>query len=246
LQIVTFPITAFTRTHGVVSGDECAILAVMEEFSIPAVKAAISRLREIQSKAFGFEAHGFRMNPVLAESEAAAFEQDHKIVIPSDYRRFVTELGNGGAGPFYGVFPLGFMDDNFNLRLWQENDSNVGTLSKPFSFRAEWNDRSDYPDAELQKRDAKEYDRRIERFEGRYWSSELMNGAFPICHEGCALRVWLVVTGEQAGKLWEDRRSEYAGLRPVRLADGSDATFSGWYKEWLDNCFATAGQPNWR
>lgn len=83
------------------------------------------------------------------------------------------------------------------------------------------------------KRDEKECHRRLERFEGRYWSSELMNGAFPICHEGCALRVWLVVSGEQAGRLWEDRRSEYAVLRPVRLADGSAATFSEWYREWL-------------
>jgi len=98
----------------------------MEEFSISAVKAAIFRLREIQAKAFGFEGHGFRMKPVLSESEAAAFEQDHKIVLPSDYRRFVIELGDGGAGPFYGVFPLGFMDDNFDLRLWQENDGIVG------------------------------------------------------------------------------------------------------------------------
>jgi hypothetical protein len=74
----------------------------------------------------------------------------------------------------------------------------------------------------------------------------VMNGAVPICHEGCALRIWLVVTGKQAGKLWEDRRSEYGGLRPVRLADGSAATFSQWYNEWLDNCFMKAGQHNWR
>lgn len=218
----------------------------MQEFAIPTVKAAIFRLREIQARAFGSEGHSFRMNPVLSESEASAFERDHKIVLPSDYRRFLTELGNGGAGPFYGVFPLGFMDDNFDLRLWQENDSSVGTLSRPFSFRAEWNDLSDYPEADLLKRDVKEYDRQIEQFEGRYWSSQLMNGALPICHEGCALRVWLVVTGEQAGRLWEDRRAEYAGLRPVRLANGGAATFSEWYKEWLDNCFLAAGQPNWR
>ena len=72
-------------------------------------------------------------------------------------------------------------------------------------------------------------------------SSKLVSGAVPICHEGCALRIWLVVTGEQAGKLWEDGRSEYTGLRPVWLSDGFSATFSEWYKEWLDNCFATAG-----
>jgi hypothetical protein len=122
----------------------------------------------------------------------------------------------------------------------------VGNLLKSFPFQNEWNDLSVQPDADLPRRDTKEYDRQIEQFDARYWSSELMNGAVPICHEGCALRIWLLVTGKQAGKLWEDRRSECAGLRPVRLADGSVATFSQWYTEWLDTCFIKAGQHNWR
>jgi len=222
------------------------MLTVMAEFAMAAVQAALSRLREIRAKAFGSEAHGFQMNPVLPESEAAAFERDHKIVLPFDYRQFMTKIGNGGAGPFYGIFPLGFMDDNFEQRPWKENGEFVGTLSMPFRFQEEWNDLSGCPEAELLKRNVKEYDRQIEQFDERYWSPELVNGAFPVSHEGCALRIWLVVTGEQAGRLWEDKRSECAGLRPVRLSDGSAATFSEWYKEWLDNCFAAAGQSNWR
>jgi hypothetical protein len=72
-----------------------------------------------------------------------------------------------------------------------------------------------------------------------------VNGAIPICHEGCALRMWIVVSGEQAGNVWEDRRSEYKGLRPVRI-DRSSTTFYKWFAEWLDNCFAKAGYRNWR
>ena len=218
----------------------------MSEFDLPSVRAAISRLRGLRPNVFGSHGHGFQMNPVLSESEAAAFERDHGIVLPSDYRQFAIQVGNGGAGPFYGVFPLGFMDDNFDQRPWQENDGFVGTLSEPFRFQEEWNDLSGYPEADLMKRDETEYERQIGRFESKYWSSELMNGALPICHEGCALRIWLLLTGEQAGKLWEDRRSEYKGLRPVLLAGGSAATFSEWYCEWLDGCFAMASLPNWR
>jgi hypothetical protein len=66
-----------------------------------------------------------------------------------------------------------------------------------------------------------------------------VNGAIPICHEGCALRVWLVVTGREAGFLWEDRRSDYGGLRRQHLADGSSATFARWYGEWLNSYLAT-------
>lgn len=218
----------------------------MSDFNLPSLRAAISRLRETGAMAFGASAHGFRLNPVLSRSEVSAFERDHKIVLPPDYRQFVTEVGNGGAGPFYGVFPLGFMDDNSDQRPWQENDGFIGTLSKPFRFQEEWNDLSGYPEAELMRRNETEYDRQIDQFDGKYWSSELMNGAMPICHEGCALRIWLLVTGEQAGRLWEDRRSEYKGLRPVLFAGGSAATFSEWYCEWLDSCFAMAGLRNWR
>ena len=86
-----------------------------------------------------------------------------------------------------------------------------------------------------------EYDRRMVAFEKTYCGTALINGAIPICHEGCALRVYLVVTGAQAGFLWEDRRAEYAGIRPVRLADGAAATFGGWYEEWLSDCLAAKG-----
>ena len=76
----------------------------------------------------------------------------------------------------------------------------------------------------------------MEAFERVYWSSELVNGTIPICHEGCALRVLLVLTGPQAGTLWRDLRSEYGGLQPLKQADGSPANFGQWYGEWLDAC----------
>ena len=63
--LVQLPVWALTGAYSVVRGGECAILAVMKEFAIPAVKAAIFRLREIQAKAFGSEEHGFQINPVF-------------------------------------------------------------------------------------------------------------------------------------------------------------------------------------
>jgi hypothetical protein len=205
----------------------------VEHLDVSALQETIARLQ-------------VQLNAPLSEAEIASFEQKHGIFLPTDYRQFITCIGNGGGGPFYGVFPLGFMDDNFNMRQWHENDGFVGTLSKPFSFEDEWNDVSGMPKDDLLSQDEDVYRKQMEAFESTYWSSNLMHGAIPICHEGCALRIWLIVSGKQAGKLWEDRRSEYKGLKPVRLIDGSQATFSGWYKEWLDSSFATANQPNWR
>lgn len=65
------------------------------------------------------------------------------MTLPGDFRTFLAAIGNGGAGPFYGVFPLGKVDDNFDLRDWTEVD--VGILSEPFPFDEEWNDLSAKP-----------------------------------------------------------------------------------------------------
>jgi hypothetical protein len=85
----------------------------------------------------------------------------------------------------------------------------------------------------LLEQDETEYWRQQDEFESRYYAGSLMNGAIPICHEGCAQRIWLVVTGEQAGRLWRDTRSEDTGIAPLLLSNGSKATFATWYSEWL-------------
>jgi len=187
---------------------------------------------------FDAESHRFLVNLPLSEAAVEAFEREHRVSLPSDYRRFLTEIGNGGAGPFYGVFPLGVMDDNFGLRTWSENDGTVGVLSEPFPYEKEWNDLSGQPNDALLETDEAEYNRRLELFSDSYWCSSHVNGAIPICHEGCALRVWLVLNGSQAGCLWRDLRSEFAGLKPIQTADGSPATFASWYGEWLGNVSA--------
>lgn len=199
---------------------------------------SILRLESEQPKVFGAGEHRFRLKPKLPEPDILAFERLHNISLPGDYREFLANVGNGGAGPFYGVFPLGQIDGPFGMTPWQANDGLVGILSERFPFEDSWNDISAMPSNDLLHRDEDEYVRQMDIFEKVYWSSTLTNGAFPICHQGCALRILLVVTGPQAGFLWDDRRSEYSGLKPLQLADGSPATFLRWYEEWLNECLA--------
>jgi hypothetical protein len=42
----------------------------------------------------------------LPLAEVKAFESVHRINLPTDYRCFLTTVGNGGAGPYYGLAPL--------------------------------------------------------------------------------------------------------------------------------------------
>ncbi|MFM2060427.1 MAG: hypothetical protein RLZZ507_97 [Cyanobacteriota bacterium] len=55
---------------------------------------------------FGSQKHKYRLNPCLTKAEIIAFEERYQIKLPEDYRDFLMYVGNGGAGPHYGLFPL--------------------------------------------------------------------------------------------------------------------------------------------
>lgn len=89
--------------------------------------------------------------------------------------------------------------------------------------------------------------------EAHYWNPAIMGGAIPICHEGCALRQWLVIHGERRGFVWDDLRADNAGIAPVLDESGEPVTFADWYLGWLDSSLRKAGQtpsstvsPLWR
>jgi SMI1/KNR4 family protein SUKH-1 len=211
----------------------------MAELDPTYIRESLHRLARARPKVFGAEGHRFKLNPPLSEVDVAQFENTHHIRLPEDYRRFITEIGNGGAGPYYGVFPLGYMDDQgFDLAPWDKPYGLVGDLAADFPHRESWNDLTGYPPAELADESEEEYERQLSAFEKRYYAASVMNGGFPICHMGCALRVWLIVTGEQRGRLLRDGRSENTGLSPILLKNGSRADFSGWYLEWLEDALA--------
>lgn len=197
------------------------------------VRHSLKQLANRERPVFGADAHEFLLNPPQSERGVKSFEELHSIVLPPDYRDFLIRIGDGGAGPFYGVFPLGKMDSGFKLQAWDEGNGFIGNLSKPFPLTQAWNDLSARPTKELRYADEKKYERQLEEFDEIYWDPKLMNGAIPVCHMGCALRVWLIVTGDSAGHLWRDGRAEQSGLSPIFCQDGQPATFSRWYLEWL-------------
>jgi len=57
-------------------------------------------------RVFGADGHRYQLNPPLPETDIQTFETRYGIRLPDDYRHFLSVIGNGGAGPYYGILPL--------------------------------------------------------------------------------------------------------------------------------------------
>ncbi|TQV77183.1 SMI1/KNR4 family protein [Aliikangiella marina] len=190
-------------------------------------------------KNFGSSSHEYQLNDTLSEIEFREIESKYGCVFPDEYREFITLVGNGGAGPCYGVFPVEMEDHNHGICSWSEGTL-VGDLSKEFPYESDWN----LPDSfwsnepqdnyESEEEEDAAWEAWEEKLNEKYWSEDVLPGAIPICHEGCARRIWLVVTGPMKGTIWRDLRADYAGIELLRDDEGRSLSFNRWYLDWLN------------
>ena len=83
---------------------------------IEEVKYWVSKAIEAdpELKVFGASSHKYQFAPPIDMKEVLAFEQKHDIKLPENYVRILTELGNGGPGPYYGLYPLSRIETDYS------------------------------------------------------------------------------------------------------------------------------------
>ena len=192
---------------------------------------------------FGASSHEYKFNPIVSVKEIDEFEIKYACSLPKVYREFLLKIGNGGAGPGYGLFPLEKMDDCFDLKKWSEVFVNP---LKPFTFTESLNDTSILSRGEPEESNfssVEKYneacevwaDEEYEALQNEYWVKHALNGAIPICHHGCANRSWMVISnGLEHGNIWYDRRSNEGGVSPESEEGKERMKFEDWYLGWLD------------
>jgi hypothetical protein len=192
----------------------------------------VARLRELDTACalFGATAHGYRLGTVLEEAELVRFERRLGVNLPTEYRQFLTEVGHGGAGPYYGLFPLDGSDS--------EHITEPEQIRKPFRWTeglnpAEWDDPCAQEDVWC--------DEDVDEGEDPQVILKVP-GALYICNYGCALRFFLVVNGLSLGEVWMDRQADDEGLHPVCGKDGRRLGFLDWYEGWLDEGISSIGR----
>lgn len=69
---------------------------------------------------FGASHHKYCLNPPADVQEVQQFEKKLHLTLPKEYFRFLTEVGNGGAGPDYGCYSLTDLKQNNEITLYPE------------------------------------------------------------------------------------------------------------------------------
>ncbi len=154
------------------------------------------------------------MNGCLSVLEVEHFESTYGITLPESYRRFILEVGNGGAGPsIHGVSRLGEAPDYLNPEYQQFHNKRVQTslskLQQPFPFQEIWVwEDEDWAEEELRKEKEK-----------------LELGNLLIGDSGCAMYWHLIISGSETSNIWEFTD---VGIVPM------NQNFLCWYEDWLD------------
>ncbi|GIF08958.1 hypothetical protein Asi03nite_64960 [Actinoplanes siamensis] len=165
---------------------------------------------------FGASAHRFELGSPLTDDEVTAFEREHGVSLPEDYRGFITTIGNGGpgrwggAGPYYGLHPL----HDWATSLWGMPEPN--TLATPFPAEP-GRVFSDWPSEVAPGDDDEPY-----------------CGTLALSDQGCGYLSILVVSGTARGRVTDNSDV------PAGPGFTSDADFLSWYERWLDAVLAGA------
>ena len=181
---------------------------------------------------FGANGHHYHLLPPLSTKLVEDLEASFEVELPEDYRYFVTNVGNGGAGPGYGLFPLPVGDiprqlpqfGSRNIATGEPFIPGVGNLKDPFPWTSAI---SVFADDEEPDTD-------------QYWEYEEWEkqpGVIMLSHQGCGYFWFLVVNGAASGTVWDDSSAATAMLEPTGF------TFLAWYPHWLNHALWMVGCP---
>ena len=178
-------------------------------FSRDRIEKLLEKAREIDSgfELFGAKAHQYRLGPPVPEEFVRDVEEKCGFTLPEDYRRFITRVGDGGAGPDYGIAPFGefwkkgyFQEDQFaehHRRGWRRS------LVRPFSIRPLlWEERdSCMCDPEVHEMHPEHFFVWA-RPENEWETPRSTDGFFCLGDKGCGWGYGIVLNGEKRGQLF--------------------------------------------
>ncbi len=199
-------------------------------------KLAGLRARDTSFTVFGASKHRYELNLCLSEEEISAIERAHEISLPVGYREFLHEIGNGGAGPDYGLYSL--------QESIAESFENSNFLAAPFPHTHAWNmdphlfGAQDVPGGQFEMNQAA-----LAKYEEEYFRDEHVQGALRIHTGGCNHDTLLILNGPERGYIWHDERTVDFGVFPFegKPEPSAHLRFLDWYEDWLESALRAVG-----
>ncbi len=191
------------------------------------VERILDQARRMDSglEMFGASKHQYKLNPPVNLPFVRAIEEEYRFRFPEDYVQFITEIGDGGAGPGYGLFSFGFYRTaSKSAREARMRDSYLCGLSRdPRLLPLELDDLEDFCVLE------EKYKQNPDKYfaAGSYHqNNHIPYGFFHLGTYGCARDYGLITAGEKRGQVL---------INGIEGAFEQEAdSFRAFYQEWLD------------
>ncbi|MFZ0599050.1 MAG: SMI1/KNR4 family protein [Flavobacterium sp.] len=187
-------------------------------------KLIIAKNNDTDLQVFGAESHQYILGEPVNKDQISEFEKEYDLELPECYKAFLLRIGNGGisfensgAGPSYGIYPLGKNVDEFiseNTKEYLKRDCRL----HPKMTNEFW--------AELTKNIDDNDDISEEDFDVEF--AKIFSGLLPTGTQGCSYYHALVLNGEFKGKIVNvdmDIQKPYFAF---------ESNFLDWYERWLD------------
>ena len=176
---------------------------------------------------FGVSAHQYKLNPPVSRTFVHDVEEKYHFLLPEDYVQFITEVGDGGAGPDYGICPFkNILAKGSSPGAEKFREAYRYSLSKAFEVRS------------MKAAEVEEYAFAREAYEknpDKYFVNNEIVDDYTLCNtkgyyvlgtHGCQWDFGLITAGERCGQIFDtDNEGGY-----VFVAD----SFSEFYQNWLD------------
>ncbi|MCI8629552.1 MAG: hypothetical protein HFE57_08665 [Firmicutes bacterium] len=179
---------------------------------------------------FGASNHQYRLGLPVDLTFVRSIEEEYHFQFPEDYVQFITEVGDGGAGPGYGLYPFGYYST--------EAESTKETKTREIYLHGLGRELQLLPvDPEWLKNfciSKEDYKKNPEKYfqgsRGSFnWHNDVLYGPYGFFHlgtYGCWRNFGLITAGERRGQVFiHDTEGAF---------ELEASSFQAFYQDWLD------------
>lgn len=164
---------------------------------------------------FGASSHKYKVYEVLTAKELADWQAKNQVTLPEPYAQFLMKVGNGGAGPYYGIYSI-----EKATSYTERNAFTTKCVLHPRMTKEKWNHLIEPLISDEDISDP-EYDAARDR---------VMGGMLCIGTQGCEYDMYLVLEGKHRGKIIYT--AVFYPDHPFFFV--YEDNFLDWYERWLD------------